>query len=88
MVGCLPVTTDYAALGEKDYCVKVAGNPYNQETQEAIGYKIVELLKNQEKLAEIRQKNIELVQKETWKNIAHLWLNYTELVNVLGKVSY
>jgi glycosyltransferase involved in cell wall biosynthesis len=77
MVGCVPVTTDYAALSEKDYCVKVAGNPYEKELQESIAYQIVELLKNPEKLAEIRQKNRELVRAETWDNIARLWLNYT-----------
>ncbi|NEQ36352.1 MAG: glycosyltransferase family 4 protein [Okeania sp. SIO3I5] len=74
MVGCVPVTTDYVALSEKDYCVKVAGNPYEKDIQESIAYQIVELLKNPEKLAEIRESNQKLVRKETWENIAKTWL--------------
>lgn len=53
--------TVHTALKEKDYCVKVSGNPYAQETQENLAYKIVELLKNQQKLEEIRQEIQELV---------------------------
>ncbi|HBB32110.1 MAG TPA: group 1 glycosyl transferase [Cyanobacteria bacterium UBA8803] len=73
-VGCVPVTTDYAALSEKPYCVKVPGNPLARETQEAVAWKIVELLKNQEQLAAMKKQFKELVKHETWNNIAKLWL--------------
>ncbi len=79
MVGCLPVTTAHAALKEKDYCVKVSGNPYAQETQENLADKIVELLKNQQQLEKIRQESQELVKKETWKNIAKAWLDVIDI---------
>lgn len=74
MVGCVPVTTDFAALAEKPYCVKVAGNPQERQTQEAVAHKIVELLKDRIKLEEIRQQSIKLVKNETWSNIAQLWV--------------
>jgi hypothetical protein len=74
LVGCVPVTTDYAGLRDKDYCVKVPGNPYEQDTQEALAYTIVELLKQPDQIEEIRKKFSEKVQEETWENIARSWL--------------
>ena len=73
-VGCIPVTTDYAGLQDKDYCLKVSGHPYDRETQEALAYKVVELLKNPQQLPEVREKCFNLVQNETWENVAKLWL--------------
>jgi hypothetical protein len=73
MVGCVPVTTDFAVMSEKNYCVKIAGEPSSQETQENVAYKIVELLKNQEELNTIRQQFIENVKHETWENVAKIW---------------
>jgi hypothetical protein len=73
MVGCVPVTTDFAVMSEKDYCLKIAGEPKAQETQEAIAYKIVELLKNPQQLAEISQKFILAAQNESWDAIAKIW---------------
>mgnify|MGYP003335698633 FL=1 len=75
LVGAVPVTTDYAGLADKNYCVKVPGNPYEKETQEALADKIVELLKKPEQVQEIREKNVELVKDETWENVAKLWLS-------------
>lgn len=74
LVGCIPVTTDYAGLQDKDYCLKVSGHPYAQETQEALAYKVVELLKNPHQLTEVREKFFDLVKNETWENVAKLWL--------------
>lgn len=73
-VGCIPVTTNYAGLQDKDYCVKVDGSPHDQETQVALAEKIVELLKNPQQLAEIREECFNLVKNETWENVAKLWL--------------
>ena len=74
LVGCVPVTTDYAALTDKSYCVKVSGNPYNEETQKALACKVVELLKNPSELSVIREQFVHQVRNETWENIAKLWL--------------
>lgn len=46
IVGCLPVTTDYAALSEKEYCHKVAGHPEKPETQKALAHRIIDILKD------------------------------------------
>ncbi|MDC0831994.1 putative glycosyl-transferase [Geitlerinema sp. FC II] len=73
IVGCVPVTTDFAVFAEKDYCVKVPGEPMARETQEAIAYKIVELLRNPDRLAEIREKFKDIAKQETWDNIAAVW---------------
>lgn len=72
MAGCIPVTTDYAALKEKPYCQKVKGDPYDRETQEAVARKVVELLgKDTTKLSdEIKQ----LAKKETWDEISKVWV--------------
>ncbi len=73
MVGCVPVTTDFAVMSEKNYCVKIPGEPQAQETQEAVAYKIVELLKNPQELELIRQQFMENVKDETWENVAKIW---------------
>lgn len=74
-VGCIPVTTDYAGLKDKDYCLKIPGNPYLKETQEALAWKIVELLKEPEQLASLRQDFMQLAQKETWDKVSQLWID-------------
>lgn len=74
IVRCLPVTTDYAALAEKDYCLRLTGDPNDQKTQEAVAYKVVELLKNPVKLEELSQQSRQIAEVETWDNIAKLWL--------------
>lgn len=73
-VGCVPVTTTCGVFAEKEYCVKVNGEPKTKETQEAIAYKIVELLKNPPELEKYREKFRELAIKETWDKIAQIWL--------------
>jgi hypothetical protein len=45
MVGCVALTTDFAALAEKSYCLKISGDPFERETQEAITRQLGELLK-------------------------------------------
>lgn len=74
-VGCVPVTTDYAALSEKNYCLKVSGNPYARETQEKLAYTIVDLLKNPEKLKATNQKYLDIVKQENWQIISRSWFN-------------
>ncbi|MGD1714627.1 glycosyltransferase family 1 protein [Dapis sp. BLCC M172] len=74
MVGCVPVTTNYAAIKEKDYCIKVDGDPKTKETQEALAYRIVELLNNPQELENIREEIQEKVKNETWEQVAPFWL--------------
>ncbi len=74
LVGCVPVTTRYAALKEKSYCISIPGNPHQSTTQEAVAWEIVKLLKNPDKLASIRQAFQDLAKEETWENIAQVWL--------------
>lgn len=75
MVGCIPVTTNYAVFQEKDYCLKVDGDPSQQETQEALARLIIELLqKSPEELNLIREKVRQSVMYETWEQVAPKWL--------------
>ena len=83
IVGCVPVTTSYAVLAEKDYCVKVPGDPLLPETQEALAWRIVELLKNQEDLASVREKCRIAAQADTWDRVARRWADEIE-----GVVAY
>ncbi len=73
-VGCIPVTTTCGVFAEKEYCVLVEGEPKAKQTQEAVAYKIVELLKNPSQLGEIREQFMYLAQQETWDKIAPVWL--------------
>lgn len=74
MVGCVPVTTDYAVFKEKNYCLKVPGNPKSKETQVAVANSIVELLQNPTLLASLRQEFQNNVSQETWDHIAKVWV--------------
>jgi len=78
IVGCVPVTTDFAVLAEKDYCLKIPGEPKARETQEAIAYKIVELLQNPDRLEAIRQEFKDIALGETWENVAQVWMREFE----------
>lgn len=73
-VGCIPVTIDYAGLKDKDYCLKVPGNPFTRETQEALAHQIISLLSNPETLSAFSDKIFNLVRSETWNNVAKQWL--------------
>ena len=74
LVGCVPVTSNYSAIGEKAYCIRVRGDPKAKETHEKIAYKIVKLIKNPKKLEKLRKKVSRLAAKDDWKMIAKKWL--------------
>lgn len=78
IVGCLPVTTDHAVLAEKDYCLKLSGDPNDPKTQAAVAYKVVELLKDPVKREELSQNSRQIAKAETWDNIAKLWIDQIE----------
>jgi hypothetical protein len=73
-VGCVPVTTMCGVFAEKEYCVRVAGEPKAPSTQAAVAHKVVELLQNPAELAQLREKFMYLAQQETWDKIAPVWL--------------
>jgi glycosyltransferase involved in cell wall biosynthesis len=73
-VGCVPVTTDFAVFKEKEYCVRVPGEPTSQETQEAVAYQIISLLKNPVELENLRTQFKSVAQQETWQKISRVWL--------------
>ncbi len=73
-VGCVPVTTKYAALKEKSYCVTVEGDPNSKETQEAVAKNIVSMIKNG--FEEMRMDFREKARKENWRVIAEEWSKY------------
>ncbi len=78
VVGCLPVVTDFAVFREKDYCVKVPGEVTDPATQEAIAWKIVELLKNPQLLAQERERCRQIALTDTWERSAAAWLDVIE----------
>ncbi len=78
MVGCVPVTTDFAVFKEKDYCVRVSGEPSAQETQEAVAYRIIDLLKEENELSALRTHFKDLAKQETWQKISSVWLDAFE----------
>lgn len=73
LVGCVPVTTDYAALEGRAYCLTHEGDPKLQETHENIAKNIVKHLKDKD-LGKTRVKFKELAREETWDKIAAQWL--------------
>lgn len=75
-VGCIPVTTNYAALKEKDYVVRVDGDPYAKGTHEEIARKIVSLIKTKQDALRLEFK--EKARRESWKAIAAKWIEYVE----------
>jgi glycosyltransferase involved in cell wall biosynthesis len=73
-VGCVPATTNHGGLKDKDYCVKVTGNPFQPETQIALAQKIVDLLQDLSEIENLRHQFESAVQLETWDKIANRWL--------------
>ncbi len=74
-VGCVPVTSNYGGLKDKDYCLKIAGNPFQEETQEKLAQEIANLLENPSKIEGLRKQFESYVQLETWDKIADQWLS-------------
>lgn len=74
-VDCIPVTTDYAALKGRRYCLTVPGNPLKKETQESVANLVVETLKPKETIFMDGIVTFQgLAREESWPNISALWL--------------
>lgn len=78
MVGCVPVTTAYAALAEKPYCLTVSGSIRAAATHEKLAQRIVQLLKQPEQLDELRQQFFAAAKHETWDIVARQWLDLVQ----------
>jgi glycosyltransferase involved in cell wall biosynthesis len=79
VVSCVPVVTDFAVFQEKDYCVKVPGEAADPATQQALAWKIVELLQNPDLLAQERQRCRASAIDDTWERSAAAWLDVIEV---------
>ncbi len=77
MAGCVPVMTDYAALREKTYGVRIKGDPNEKETHEKIAEELVRLIKSGE-IEKYREEGIKEAEKETWDKIADRWIKAFE----------
>jgi len=77
LVQCVPVTSDYAALKEKAYGVRVSGDPRSEKTQDAMADKVIELLSNHDTLTTLATDGQIEAKKETWMSVGKKWLNQT-----------
>lgn len=66
-VECIPFTTDYAALKGREYCVRTAGDPYDEKTQIQVATSVVEYLKFPYEI------DTQKAREENWENISKLW---------------
>lgn len=76
LVGCIPVTTDYAVLSEKKYCLTVPGGIKDPNTHIKLAQKIVELLESPEELDKLRPNFSKHARQETWDCIAWQWTKF------------
>ncbi len=74
VVGCVPVTTDFAVLAEKAYCHRIPGDPKDPATQRAVAQRIIHLLQHPDELQALRATCAEAARNDTWERIADRWL--------------
>jgi hypothetical protein len=72
-VGCIPITSNFAALSERGYCNRVEGNPRDKRIQEAIARTVVGALRNGPQ-KDYREAIQTLARKESWEEVAKKWL--------------
>jgi hypothetical protein len=73
-VACIPVVSAEAKVfDEKEYCLRIEGDPMSQETQERAADRIIELLNNGDTERRMVFDKVHL-QNETWDRIAQEWL--------------
>lgn len=84
-VGCLPVVSNLAAFTDKrkDYIMKLSGSVRSKQYQEKCANEIVNLLKDKDKLNELRSKyyNSKNLENETWENISNEWISVINKFN-------
>lgn len=75
-VGTIPIVSEEVKVfQEKNYCIKIPGDPNTQKMQENAACKIIELLQNVEKMEHMR-KSIVVPKNETWRQVALTWKKY------------
>lgn len=76
-VGCVPVVNNFGAFTDerKDYMIKIDGDAMTKESQEKYARQVVELLKNKEKLNQLREQfyHSKNLDSETWESVATEW---------------
>ena len=74
---CLPVVCNITAMREKNYCLKINGEPENQATQVEAAQMVVRLMKDQEfykNTMDEMKKHLDEV--ENWKDLAKKWTEH------------
>lgn len=76
MLGCVPLTSRTAVFGdkEKDYCVRVPGDPTLPSVQRAAAAEAIRLLAHFGANGAMPQVVSEALREETWDRIAARWL--------------
>jgi len=70
----IPIVADFCQVfAEKNYCVRIDGNPRIRETQEKAADLIINLLQNEGKAEAIRGA-LPIPSNETWENTAKKWI--------------
>lgn len=82
IAGCVPCTTNYAVLAEKNYVKKFSGDPFDKETQITLAQEIASLLneKTSSKIDSMRSDFGSKAAKESWEWVAKQWLGVLGIV--------
>jgi hypothetical protein len=73
LAGCVPMMSNYAALKEKPYGIKISGDIRAEEFHKKFARQAIKMIKTGE-IDNYREKGIKLAKKETWKEIAKQWI--------------
>ena len=68
--GCIPIISEYNVFSERNG-IRLPGDPFNKEDMQKVAVYILQLMKDPEKIENIRS---EMIGKETsWYDVASLW---------------
>jgi len=73
LAGCVPMMSNFGALKEKPYGIKISGDIRSEEFHKKFANEAVKLIKTGE-IDKYREEGIKLASKETWKEIAKQWI--------------
>lgn len=69
--GCVPITTDYAVMKERNQGIMIEGDIHDQEVKKKFKKELINLLKDPTRKSEIRKKLD--VAKYSWDEVAKQW---------------
>ena len=79
-VGCIPIVSTVGCFKDenKDYCVRIKGDPTKPDTQERGASRLLYLMNHPEEYEKIRKNilNDMKLMSETWDNVAKYWTTY------------